>query len=81
MSAHGEEGNEGKHTTIVNIITNLEYILKEHCEKIKLIESHLVCMKEQLEEDTSTVGKIALFVDPGVEIVQEETKKEFKQID
>ena len=74
MSAHGEEGNEGKHTTIVNIITNLEYILKEHCEKIKLIESHLVFIKEQLDEDTSsTVGK--------VEIVQEETKKEFQQID
>jgi hypothetical protein len=74
MSAHGEEGNEGKHTTIVNIITNLEYILKEHCEKIKLIESHLLFIKEQLDEDTSsTVGK--------VEIVQEETKKEFKQID
>ena len=74
MSAHGEEGNEGKHTTIVNIITNLEYILKEHCEKIKLIESHLLFTKEQLDEDTSsTVGK--------VEIVQEETKKEFKQID
>ena len=74
MSAHGEEGNEAKHTTIVNIITNLEYILKEHCEKIKLIESHLLFIKEQLDEDTSsTVGK--------VEIVQEETKKEFKQID
>jgi len=74
MSAHGEEGNEGKHTTIVNIITNLEYILKEHCEKIKLIESHLLFIKEQLDEDNpSTVGK--------VEIVQEETKKEFKQID
>ena len=74
MSTHGEEGNEGKHTAIVNIITNLEYILKEHCEKIKLIESHLLFTKEQLDEDTSsTVGK--------VEIVQEETKKEFKQID
>mgnify|MGYP001204614220 FL=1 len=74
MSAHGEEGNEGKHTTIVNIITNLEYILKEHCEKIKLIESHLLFTKEQLDEDaSSTVGK--------VEIVREETKKEFKQID
>ena len=74
MSAHGEEGNEGKHTTIVNIITNLEYILKEHCEKIKLIESHLLFIKEQLDEDTSsTVGK--------VEIVQEETKKEFQQLD
>ena len=74
MSAHGEEGNEGKHTTIVNLITNLEYILKEHCEKIKLIESHLLFIKEQLDEDNpSTVGK--------VEIVQEETKKEFKQID
>ena len=74
MSAHGEEGNEGKHTTIVNIITNLEYILKEHCEKIKLIESHLLFTKEQLDEDTSsTVGK--------VEIVQEETKKEFQQLD
>ena len=74
MSAHGEEGNEGKHTTIVNIITNLEYILKEHCEKIKLIESHLLFINEQLDEDTSsTVGK--------VEIVKEETKKEFKQLD
>ena len=73
MSAHGEEGNEGKHTTIVNIITNLEYILKEHCEKIKLIESHLLFTKEQLDEDASSVGK--------VEIVREETKKEFKQID
>ena len=74
MSAHGEEGNEGKHSTIEAIVTNLEYILKEHCEKIKLIESHLVFIKEQLDEDTySTVGK--------VEIVQEETKKEFKQID
>jgi len=74
MSAHGEEGNEGKHTTIVNIITNLEYILKEHCEKIKLIESHLLFIKEQLDEDTSsTVGK--------VEIVKEETKKEFQQLD
>ncbi len=73
MSAHGEEGNEGKHTTIVNIITNLEYILKEHCEKIKLIESHLLFTKEQLNEDASSVGK--------VEIVREETKKEFKQID
>ena len=74
MSTHGEESDEGKHTTIVNIITNLEYILKEHCEKIKLIESHLVFIKEQLDEDNpSTVGK--------VEIVQEETKKEFKQID
>ena len=62
MSAHGEEGNEGKHTTIVNIITNLEYILKEHCEKIKLIESHLVFMKEQIDQ-------------------QQETKKEFQQID
>ena len=72
MSAHGEEGNEGKHTTIVNIITNLEYILKEHCEKIKLIESHLLFIKEQLDEDTSsTVGK--------VEIVKEETKIEFQQ--
>ena len=74
MSAYGEEGNEGKHTTIVNIITNLEYILKEHCEKIKLIESHLLFIKEQLDEDTSsTVGK--------VEIVKEETKKEFQQLD
>jgi hypothetical protein len=73
MSAHGEEGNEGKHTTIVNIITNLEYILKEHCEKIKLIESHLLFTKEQLNEDASSVGK--------VEIVREETKKEFKQMD
>ncbi len=73
MSAHGEEGNEGKHTTIVNIITNLEYILKEHCEKIKLIESHLLFTKEQLDEDASSVGK--------VEIVREETKKEFKQMD
>ena len=74
MSTHGEESDEGKHTTIVNIITNLEYILKEHCEKIKLIESHLVFIKEQLDEDNpSTVGK--------VEIVKEETKKEFKQID
>ena len=73
MSAHGEEGNEGKHSTIGAIITNLEYILKEHCEKIKLIESHLVFMKEQLDEDTSTIGK--------VEIVQEETKKEFQQLD
>ena len=74
MSAHGEEGNEGKHTTIVNIITNLEYILQEHCEKIKLIESHLLFIKEQLDEDTSsTVGK--------VEIVKEETKKEFQQLD
>ena len=74
MSAHGEEGNEGKHTTIVNIITNLEYILKEHCEKIKLIESHLLFIKEQLDEDTSsTVGK--------VEIVKEEKKKEFQQLD
>jgi len=62
MSAHGEEGNEGKHTTIGAIITNLEYILKEHCEKIKLIESHLLFMKEQIEQ-------------------QQETKKEFKQID
>ena len=62
MSAHGEEGNEGKHTTIVNIITNLEYILKEHCEKIKLIESHLVFMKEQIDQ-------------------QQETKKEFQQLD
>ena len=74
MSAYGEEGNEGKYITIAKIITNLEYILKEHCEKIKLIESHLLFTKEQLDEDTSsTVGK--------VEIVQEETKKEFKQID
>ena len=62
MSAHGEEGNEGKHTTIVNIITNLEYILKEHCEKIKLIESHLVFIKEQIDQ-------------------QQETKKEFQQLD
>ena len=62
MSAHGEEGNEGKHTTIGAIITNLEYILKEHCEKIKLIESHLVFMKEQIEQ-------------------QQETKKEFRQLD
>ena len=62
MSAHGEEGNEGKHTTIVNIITNLEYILKEHCEKIKLIESHLLFMKEQIEQE-------------------QETKKEFRQLD
>ena len=30
MSAHGEEGNEGKHSTIEAIVTNLEYILKEH---------------------------------------------------
>ena len=74
MSAHGEEGNEGKHSALKAIVTNLEYILKEHCEKIKLIESHLLFIKEQLDEDTSsTVGK--------VEIVQEETKKEFKQID
>ena len=74
MSAYGEEGNEGKYTALKAIITNLEYILKEHCEKIKLIESHLLFTKEQLDEDTpSTVGK--------VEIVQEETKKEFKQID
>ena len=74
MSAHGEESNEGKHTAIVNIIANLEYILKEHCEKIKLIESHLLFMKEQIEEDApSTIGK--------VEIVKEETKKEFKQLD
>ena len=62
MSAHGEEGNEGKHTTIGAIITNLEYILKEHCEKIKLIESHLVFMKEQIDQ-------------------QQETKKEFQQLD
>ena len=62
MSAHGEEGNEGKHTTIGAIITNLEYILKEHCEKIKLIESHLVFMKEQIDQ-------------------QQETKKEFRQLD
>ena len=62
MSAHGEEGNEGKHSTIGAIITNLEYILKEHCEKIKLIESHLVFMKEQIEQ-------------------QQETKKEFRQLD
>ena len=62
MSAHVEEGNEGKHTTIGAIITNLEYILKEHCEKIKLIESHLVFMKEQIDQ-------------------QQETKKEFQQLD
>ncbi|MEO1944561.1 MAG: hypothetical protein ABGY11_09690 [Candidatus Thioglobus sp.] len=62
MSAHGEEGNEGKHTTIGAIITNLEYILKEHCEKIKLIESHLLFMKEQIEQE-------------------QETKKEFRQLD
>ena len=62
MSTHGEEGNEGKHSTIGAIITNLEYILKEHCEKIKLIESHLVFMKEQIEQ-------------------QQETKKEFRQLD
>ena len=49
MSAHGEEGNEGKYTTLKAIITNLEYILKEHCEKIKLIESHLLFTKEQLD--------------------------------
>ena len=73
MSAHGEEGNEGKHTTIESIIVGLEQILKEHCNQIKLIESHLVFMKEQLDEDTSTIGK--------VEIVQEETKKEFQQLD
>ena len=74
MSAYGEEGNEGKHSALKAIITNLEYILKEHCEKIKLIESHLLFTKEQLDEDaSSTVGK--------VEIVREETKKEFKQID
>ena len=62
MSAHGEESNEGKYTTIAKIITNLEYILKEHCEKIKLIESHLVFMKEQIDQ-------------------QQETKKEFQQLD
>ena len=73
MSAYGEEGNEGKYTALESIVVGLENILKEHCNQIKLIESHLVFMKEQLEEDTSTVGK--------VEIVQEETKKEFKQID
>ena len=50
MSAYGEEGNEGKYTTLKAIITNLEYILKEHCEKIKLIESHLVFMKEQIDQ-------------------------------
>ena len=81
MSTHGEESNEGKHTALESIVVGLENILKEHCNQIKLIESHLVFMKEQLEEDTSTVGKIALFVDPGVEIVQEETKKEFQQLD
>ncbi len=62
MSAHGEEGNEGEHSTIGAIITNLEYILKEHCEKIKLIESHLLFMKEQIEQE-------------------QETKKEFRQLD
>ena len=62
MSAHGEEGDEGKYTTLKAIITNLEYILKEHCEKIKLIESHLVFMKEQIDQ-------------------QQETKKEFQQLD
>ena len=50
MSAYGEEGNEGKHSALKTIITNLEYILKEHCEKIKLIESHLVFMKEQIDQ-------------------------------
>ena len=74
MSTHGKESDEGKHSSLESIITNLEYILKEHCHKIKLIESHLLFMKEKLDEGTpSTVGK--------VEIVQEETKKEFQQLD
>jgi hypothetical protein len=51
MSAYGKEGNEGEHTTIESIINNLEYLLKDHCEKIKLIETHLVFIKEQIEHE------------------------------
>ena len=54
MSTYGEEGNEGEHTTIESIINNLEYLLKDHREKIKLIENHLVFIKEQIEQEKET---------------------------